>query len=284
MKKNVLIVLASATCMLVSCGNARLPQISDEQGIEIAKNMLTRHSDSSLFQLPNKFVITIDSNNNDEAKTPSGHTKSWSKVHSTYNFDLDNLYYKEYQKNTEQDKDSEYTCYCFYDNATGLLYNAYNNNDYKTRSESKMTAEVAKSKIEYYRSSLLYFITCDSFLISFGDTISRTKDLHEKYKSEKDQYCNYFVGSADVKSLQFTIEEKLKITQGEDPEYTGYVNNSSSIIFQNDMVSSYSLNSSKEIKSKDNKFYNKLSGDYTSSTSCGSCPIEKPNIGEYILH
>lgn len=283
MKKNVLITLSSAACMLVSCGNARLPQISEEQGIEIASNMYKRHLDSSLFQLPDKFVITIDGKSNSELNTPSGHTKSWSNGHMVHNFDLDNLYYKRYQKTTDQNGDSESIYYCFYDNATGILYRAYNENGYKTRTENKMNAESAKSQIKQYRSDLLYYITDDSNLINFESIINQAKELHEKYKSEKDQYYNYFVGSADPKSLQFAMEERIKHNESGDPEYEGYYHDSETVTFKNDLVDSHSLNMNNELRSKDNKFYKISSSNNNCSNSYGGCPIEKPNIGEYIL-
>lgn len=284
MKKNVLIILSSAACLLTSCGNTRLPQIKDEEGIEIAKNILTRQSDSKLFQLPNKFVITMNSNSNTENNTPESYTKTWSKGRIIYNFDLDNLYYKVYQKNESHSGKSERTYYCFYDNANGTLYSANNYNGYKIRTENKMTAEAAKLQLGLYRSNLLNNITGNYDLINFEKTIKEAKELHAKYIAEKDQYYNYFVGSSDAKSLQFAMEEKLKRTLGDDPEYSGYLHDESSIIFKNDMVTSRSMNSNEEIKTKDGKFYKKSSSNTDISTSYGSCPIEKPNIGEYILH
>lgn len=277
MKKNLLITLGAAACVLVSC-NSRMPQISDEEGIKLAGEIHARHNDSSLFTLPNKFHIIDKEKDIEESNTSTGYIKKQRINQEEYSFDLDNLYYKWYHKHKTENQESVEIIYYFYDSEKSIYYEAKNQNGLKTRRDMKMTPKEAKAQLLNVVHPARDIITDNAFLIDFEESIKKDKETHDKFKDETDQYCNYFIGSKDAKSLQLIEESKIK---NEFNDLEGFVTFTSENTIENDLLISINEETELDCSNKDGQFYDEHTTSKTTVTNYGICQIEKIIIEDY---
>lgn len=295
MKKNVLITLGAAACLLVSC-NKNMPSITNDRAKQLAQEILTRQGDEQLFTDPNNFICKSISKINQESLSQGGKSQSNYLREETFMIDVANLRYRRIIKDTTGGTSSslsnEYDEITFYDVRDAKLYTLMNENGYKHRQEeSNVTEEEARGDIISARNGFenTYKWHTESYqqhpfaLDQFDSELESVVSTHEKLKDETDQYCNYYLGSSNAKSLQVKVDSKTKLPPYVD-EYEGYSTDHFELKLKNDLLesSTYDFNSNSTWKI-DKRFYQKQNGSQTITMSYGNASIGIPNINDYPL-
>lgn len=292
MKKNVLITLGAAACLLVSC-NKNMPNITNDRAKELAQEILTRQADPQVFTDPNNFICKSISKTNQESLDQHGKYQNNQSSEETFMIDVENLRYRRIMKvitgGTSSSLSNEYEEITFYDVGDAKLYTLMSENGYKHRQETSMKEDQARSAIVSTRNGYesTYKWHAESYqhlfaLDEFDSNLESVVSMHERLKDETDQYCNYYLGSSNAKSLQVKVDEKTKNIYSE--EYDNYSNIHFNLTLKNDLLesSTYDFNSNSTWKI-DKRFYSKQNGSQTITMSYGSASIGIPNINDYPL-
>lgn len=286
MKISKFSIFLLVTPLLFSCGETKLKQISDEEASKLAAEIVSRHKDPSLFKIPETFSYKEKTLfNYDNYTVESGKSKGTNEEIKEINFDIPHLVYRIYIEEKSDLSSSYKEEIAFYDNATGTLYNCCNYNGYKIRYEVGYSQEEAKNNLidmlKYNWEQ--YDMSEDSFLTNFDNNLKSWKELHEKYKNEKDQHFDYSFGSDDAKSFQRILDYKYKNELVPGDEYDNVISGHLNVILKNDMFLTGCFTSKLERTFKDDKnFYVNTNSEKTANLEL-KASISIPKYEDYIL-
>lgn len=290
MKK--ILLLIGISCTLVCCGKG-LNKVDEATARSRAKLILV-HQKSSDFHLPNSFSIKLHNVKEREDKTYDGTDIEKEDVLQEFNWDLDKLACRIYDKKIySQSTSTEIENICYFDEKEDRLCFADNENGYKHYSYDKSKTRKGKDKSKQYLIDNFLdtnwgkAIKDVGFLNNFDAYVDSLNKLIIELKDKKDQYCNVSYGSNDEHSLQLTNEYKTELifkkgAVDQKFDYKGYEIYKNNALYEDDLLTVRSFDQVNNTKTDNGIFstHLHLSSEITSNKK--ESKFSYPNLNDYV--